>query len=64
MVETLHALELDISTPYALKGQLIVKKRLGILSTLLKVTAKTQLEEAIKYCQNQVLKYYSDEETQ
>ena len=56
MVETLHTLNLDIFTPYALNGPLPFRKRLGLFSIVLKGTAKTQFEEAIRGCQNQVLK--------
>ena len=47
MVETLHTLDLEIFTPYALNGPLLVKKRLGLFSRVLKGTAKTKSEEAI-----------------
>ena len=64
MVETLHALELEIFTPYALKGLLIPKKPLIIFSRLLKVTANTQFKEANWDFQNQILKEYDDKATQ
>ena len=38
IVETLSTLYLHIFTPYALKGPLLIKKRLGLFSRMLKGT--------------------------
>ena len=60
MVETIHVLDLDIFTLYALKGPLLIQKCLGLFLRFLKGTAKTQFEEAIRDFQNQVLDEYND----
>ena len=63
MVETLRTLDLEIFTLYALNGPLLVKKRLGLFSRVLKGMAKKKSEEAIGDYQNKVLKEYDDEAT-
>ena len=60
VVEILCDLDLEIFTPYALKGPLLIRKGLGLFLRFLKGTAKTQFEEAIRDFQNQVLDEYND----
>ena len=63
MVETLRTLDLEIFTPYALNGPILIKKHLELFSSVLKGTARTQFEEAIGDYQNKVLKEYDNEAT-
>ena len=41
VVETLRTLDLEIFTPYARNGPLLVKKRLGLFSRVFMGTART-----------------------
>ena len=48
VVDMLRAIDLEIFTPYSLKGLLFTKKRLGIFLRVLKGTEKTQFKEATR----------------
>ena len=62
MVKTLHILDLDISTIYALNGPLLIKKLLGIILRLPKGMVKRQLKKDNQDVQNQVLNLYYGKE--
>ena len=55
VVETLHAIYLNVFMPYALKSLLLIDNYLRLFLRVIKVTAKTQFEEAIQDYQNRVL---------
>ena len=63
VVDNIFTLELEILTPYALKGLLLTKKHVGPFLRVLKGTSKTKLEGAIQYYHDQVIEEYDEKST-